>query len=139
MIKASIIPSVPSAFAFEGRRFDPSKNFFAHYSHFIRGPVLVGFEFPSADEAGEEFLSSRFVSESDNVRLERSEHLGHKFAQFEIWLGDKAGAESDQFLALGTWMFESSDRDYIIVIRCERQYWWSELGFNLAMEGPIPK
>ncbi len=134
MIKASIIPSVPPAFIFQSKRFDPSQFFLVHYNHLVRGNVLVGFQFPCAEEGGKAFLVSRFANESANAHLQGQHRDGHLFAELDIWLGGKEGAESDQFLAMGTWMFESSDRDYIIVIPCERQYWWSELGFTFAKE-----
>lgn len=139
MIKASVIPSVPTAFTLDGKHFQPEEKFLAHYNHLICGKRLVGFEFPCASEAGDAFLVSRFANESANAELQGRYREGVIDAELNIWLGSKEGAESDQFLALGTWMFESADHDYIILVPCDCQYYWSELGFELATAGPIPE
>ena len=139
MIEATIIPSVPKAFTFEGQRFTPSKQFPAHVNHLVRGFALVGIQFPCADEAGDAFLVSRFANESANAHLRGGRESERTFAELDIWLGHKADAESDQGLYLGTSMFESATKEFIIVVPCDCQYSWSDLGFEPAKDGPTPE
>ncbi len=100
---------------------------------------MVGFQFPSADEVGDPFLVSRFANESANVKLRGAHQSDYTFAELDIWLGEEKGADSDGCLCLGTFMFESADHDYIIVVPCNCQYWWSELGFKPTIVTQTPQ
>lgn len=129
--KAMTIPFAPGGFEFEGKVYRPSRRSLLEFNHLIRGHILVGFEFPSPEDAGEEFLSSRFVLDSRNVVLSKPDGV---YPVLEIYLGSREGAESDQGLALGVSMFVSVEQDYILVL--PRVTWAEfELGFELVTDG----
>lgn len=135
MVKAMIIPSVPNSFIFEGRTFSRAESALIEFSHLIRETVLVGFEFLSPEDAGEKFLSSRFICDSQNVSLT---YWAPTQPVLEIYLGDKTGAESDQGSALGISTFVTAEQDYILGL--PRMTWAQfELGFDLVTDGgPSP-
>jgi hypothetical protein len=105
------------------------------FNHLVRGNVLVGFQFLSPGDAGDEFLSSRFVRGSRNVNLE---YWGGTSPVLEIYLGSREERESDQAAVLGAWLFAGGEQDYILTL--SRESWADfELGFELTSEdSPSP-
>ncbi len=135
MVKAITIPFAPVGFESRGKTYHRCQRSLLEFNHLTRGHILVGFEFPSPEDAGEEFLSSRFVLNSRNVVLSKPDG---GYPVLEIYLGSREGAESDQGLALGVSMFVSAEQDYILVLP---RVTWAEfhLGFELVTDGgPSP-
>lgn len=137
MVKATTIPSpsFPATFTFRGNTYPRCRRSLTEFNHLVRGNVLVGFQFLSPKDAGDEFLSSRFVCDSRNVNLD---YWGGCSPVLEIYLGSREKAESDQAAVLGAWMFAGGEQDYILAL--PREVWADfELGFELASEdSPLP-
>jgi len=135
MVKAATIPSAPRSFTFRGSTYQPSKRVLTDFNHLVRAGVLVGFQFLSPEDAGDEFLSSRFVRDSRNVDLA---YEGSKTPILEIYLGNREQAESDQAAVFGGLVFATSDHNYILVL--PRVTWADlEIGFELALgDSPSP-
>jgi len=125
-VNAMTIPSFPSSLAFEGKNYQLSKRSLIDFNHLLRGLTLVGFDFLNSDDGGSEFLSSRFIRNSSNVKL--------KDGILAIYLGSIEDAESDQGSFMGASLFETPQHEYMIVLPCLPQY-WSHLGFELATSG----
>ncbi len=133
MVKATTIPSTPRSFTFRGSTYQRCRQSLTEFNHLVRGNVLIGVQFLSPEDAGEEFLSSRFVRGSRNVNLE---YWGGTSSVLEIYLGSREQAEGDQAAVLGAWLFEGGERDYVLML--SRESWADfELGFELA-SGDIP-
>jgi hypothetical protein len=135
MVKATTIPSFPAGFTFRGRTYQRCQRSVTEYNHLVKGNILVGFQFLSPENAGEEFLSSRFVRGSRNVTLE---YWGGTSPVLEIYLGCREQAESDQAAVLGAWLFEDGEQDYILTL--SREPWANfECGFELVSDdSPSP-
>src|SRR5262245_37631541 len=93
MVKAMTIPSAPTGFEFRAKTYHPAKRPLIEFNHLLRHGLLVGFQFLSPQDAGEEFLASRFILESRNIHLAR---WGCNTPVLEIYLGNREEAESDQ-------------------------------------------
>jgi hypothetical protein len=133
MVKAITVPSAPRSFTFQGKTYQPSKQFLIDFNHLVKGNVLVGFQFLSPEDAGKEFLSSRFVRQSRNVHFPQGEA-----PILEIYLGSREDAETDQAAVFGGLVFATVEHDYILALP---QVTWAdlELGFELAPEdSPSP-
>jgi hypothetical protein len=135
VVKATAVPLLPAGFSFHRKVYRPSRRSLIEFNHLTQGAILVGFQFLSPEDGGQAFLSSQFVCESGNARLE---NWGAHCPVLEIHLGNCAEAESDQGSFLGVSQFETREDDFIIVIPCLPQY-WSELGFELeTRDVPVP-
>jgi hypothetical protein len=135
MVKTTTIPSSPPSFTFRGSTYQRCRRFLTEFNHLVRGRVLVGFQFLSPKDAGDDFLASRFVTSSRNVSLE---YWGGTSPVLEIYLGSREKAESDQAAVLGGWLFAGGEQDYILVL--PRMTWADfEFGFQLASDdSPSP-
>lgn len=135
MVKATTIPSIPRGFTLRHSTYQPCTRSLMEFNHLVRGNVLVGFQFLSPGDAGDEFLSSRFVRGSRNVNLE---YWGGTSPVLEIYLGSREERESDQAAVLGAWLFAGGEQDYILTL--SRESWADfELGFELTSEdSPSP-
>lgn len=56
IVKAVTIPSTPKGFTFGGSTYQYCKH--TDFNHLVRGSVLVGFQFLSPEDMGDEFLSA---------------------------------------------------------------------------------
>lgn len=131
MVKAVTIHSTPKGFTFGGSTYQYCKH--TDFNHLVRGSVLVGFQFLSPEDMGDEFLSSQFVRDSRNVVLD---YWGGKTAVIEIYLGSREEPETDQAAVFGGLVFASGQQDYILAL--PRVPWADlEFGFELAT-GDIP-
>jgi|DewCreStandDraft_4_1066084.scaffolds.fasta_scaffold46456_1 hypothetical protein len=131
MVKAITIPIAPVGFEFRGKTYHRCQRSLLEFNHLLTGGLLVGFQFLSPEDAGNDFLSSRFVRESRNVALT---YWGSDIPVLEIYLGSREHAETDQASVLGPLTFATSEEHYILAL--PRVTWAQfELGFELVTDG----
>lgn len=136
-VKAVTIPAssnVPSAFVFEGRRFEKLDVYLGDFNHLIgENRELVGFEFPFAT-AFKELFQSSLIKQSTNVKIDDAGTL-------QIILCAGKPFHSDEVLGIGNWIYHDRQSGYIVVVP-EITEWgnlWSKIAFAVKSDSfPIP-
>jgi hypothetical protein len=124
LLRASQIGVLPKAFAFEGRKFEPLKFYFADVDYLRDEKMqLIGFSFVADDSKHELALCKQLVQQSRNIKLKNGFIL--------FFLKEIESFEFDVVQGIGTEIYHDKAGCFIFAIP---DLGFGELAFDLTSE-----